>query len=360
MRIYRKLRKLFINPRMFFEDFNKNRLKEVKEISNKLKPISKIDRIIKEKNFVLIYAPIDNSGLHQHLIDLIEILDKEEIAYVISWHTKPKIDSTLNLYYIDYEKSKKLNPSPFLVINLERYNNAHPYQNNIFYINLDWLSKKDFLFSKIYSDMIFYPNKYKINLLKKTFFNQYFCQLNWLSNYSNNVDTDIEINNSQNLEVQEKKIRILFFAKSIQNHRSNAEYVLKAFKNYKKKNIILTIKTVAVDEFFFINKNIRVIRDYLNKDQINELYNQHDLVLIPNSCEGNGLLIFEALQHKCIPVVIDGYPMKTLVDEQYAYLLPFLYFKRQNYAKYYSINSSVILNFFNQLKYDDVIKKKNI
>lgn len=358
MRIYRKLRKLFSNPRLFFTDFNKNRLKEVKKVSNNLKPISLVNRIIKEKNFVLIYAPINNSGLYQHLIDLIEILNKQEIAYIISWHSKPKLDLVLNSYYIDYEESKKLNPSPSLVINLERYNNAYPYQENIFYINLDWLSKKDFLFSKIHSDMILYPNQYKINLLKKTFFNQYFCQLNWLSNYSNNVDADIESNNAQNLEVQEKKIRILFFAKSIQNHRSNAEYVLKAFKNYKKENINLTIKTA--DKFFFTNKNITVITDYLNKDQISELYNQHDLVLIPNSCEGNGLLIFEALQHKCIPVVIDGYPMKTLVEEQYAYLLPFLYFIRQKYAKYYIINTSVILNFFNQLKYDDVVKKKNI
>jgi len=352
---YKKLRKLFLNPKLFFIDYFKKRFLKKKDLKN---------FIIEKTNYILIYAPIDTSGLNRQLLDIIEILEINSISFMISWHSKPKISSELLSHWIDYEESKKISPN--LIINLERYNNAHKFKNNIFYINLDWLSKKDFLFSKIYCDMILYPNKYKINLFKKTYFNQYFNQLNWISKStseyinvqpSNHIINNTKIDQVVDTDIPEKKIRILFFAKQIYEHRSNAQLVINAFKNYKKKNLLLTIKT-SDNNFFLTNPNITVINEYLDDRQLNELYKSHDIVLIPNSCEGNGLLIFEAIQCGCIPVVIDGYPMKTLVNEQYAYLLPFLGWKRQKYAKYYQINSSIILNFFNELNYEEVVKKQ--
>jgi hypothetical protein len=358
----KKFKKLFTNPKLFFKDYLKKIINEKNSNITNKKIIDKKNSNITNKKiidakFILIYGPIDNSGLYKHLVDVTDILEEYDLPYRISWHTKPKIRSNLEEYYIDYEYSKTIKPN--LIINIERYNNAHKLSDNIFYINLDWLKKKDFLNSKLYADTILYPNKYKLNLFKKVFANQNFLQINWLgldnkSSDRNNYENQTVLLN----KIDKKKIKILYFAKKLQDHRSNHKIVINAFKKYKKNNIYLTIKSNDLN-VFNTNPNINYISNYLNNDELIELYKSHDVVLIPNSCEGNGLLIFEALEMGCIPVVIDGYPMKTLVDKNYAYLLPYVNFKRQNYAKYYEINSNTILNFLNDLDFDDVVKKKN-
>lgn len=346
MLLFRKIKKLFNNPKLFFVDFLKKRFNK--------KTLEYVP--VKANKKILIYAPINNSGLYKHLTDICEILNKYDLSYFISWHQKPKIESYLKRFWINYEYAKTINPS--LIINFERYNNEHKYNNNIFYINLDWLSKKDFLFSKIYADTIIYPNKYKLDLLKKVFFYKNFIQLNFLG-LENGVGDEIKNENKIILKnnIDDKKIKVLYFAKELSNHRSNFEYVYSAFHQYKKKNIFLTVKTND-SNINDNNPNINFINKNLSDDELTQLYKSHDIVLIPNSCEGNGLLIFESLEMGCVPVVINGYPMKTYVDCKYAYLLPYLRFKRKNYAKYYEINSSIILDFFNNINYQDVLNKK--
>jgi len=313
--------------------------------------VNKKKSIINKENLIL--CPIGYGGLTNQLNVIVKYFTSNNIKFNITWHAKPQIDSELNPFFIDYKNAQLIKYKT--VFYFERFPIFWKEACNIFYINIDQLSKTDLHYSRIYADYILYPIDYRSDLFSKIYKNKYFINLKW---YYENNKSDLD-----KIGLSDEKIRILYIGKNTHiSDRKNLDKVISAVSKIKDSKYSFTIKLINdLDVFNYLkikfNKNVEVITSYLSDDEIKNLYMNADICLLPNSSEGNGLTILESLQFECVPIVINGEPMKTILKKDIAYFINYESKKRKKYAFHYDIHFSEIVKTIKSIDKSEVSKK---
>ena len=313
--------------------------------------MNKKKSIINKENLIL--CPIGYGGLTNQLNVVVKYFISNNIHFNITWHAKPEINSELNSFFIDYKEAQLIKYKT--VFYFEKFPIYWKEACNIFYINIDQLSKTDLHYSKIYADYILYPIDYRSDLFSKIYKNKFFINLKW---YYGNNKSDLD-----KIGLSDEKIRILYIGKNTHiSDRKNLNKVISAISKIKDLKYIFTLKLVGDLDLFNhfkieFNNNVEIITGYLSDVEIKNLYLNADICLLPNSSEGNGLTILESLQYKCVPIVINGEPMKTILNKDIAYFINYESKKRKKYAFHYDIHFSEIVKTIRSIDKSEVSKK---
>jgi hypothetical protein len=316
----------------------------------------------------LILAPIDYGGLTVQLEQIIKIYTLLDIKFEITWYAQNKNIpeyNHLNNLFISYELAKKKKYKS--VFYFERFPIYWKESFNIFYVNIDQLSRIDLFFSRICADLILYPIKYKSEFFKRFFKFQEFEILSWPSQFENSKsNVDLYIEDQTSIDNDNNVINILYIGKNTSHvDRKNLNHVINAIIKNNNPNLKFTIKIIGeISNFEKIKielccrSKINLIEKFLSKNEISKLYDDCDLVLIPNSSEGNGLTINEAIEKNKIPIIINGSPMNQYLNTDSAYLIDPNNFIRKNYARYYEVDEKNILQVLNSITIEKNLNKK--
>ena len=307
-----------------------------------------------KKPHVLIWCPIAVAGLTTQLVQLTQILRQHKIKYLISYHVSPTIDHPEKKYWIDPEQIS----NPAMVFHFERF---HPFNSgfetayHVYYINLDWLKSETLGIAKLYAHTVIAPVPYRYDEIKSTFSNSQVFQLPWPA-ASRIREPDMNVTN---------KIRVLYVGNDYDSRsRKSPHAVVQAILSLKRHDLSITLKFRKA-----IPSNIKasllghdcveaVIDEPTPFSVVEQLYENTDVNLIPNGSEGNGLSIIESWAKGVVPAVLDGHPMKDVVDSTTGYFIRCKQIGFKERAPHYETNKKFISEFFNQLNIDSVAAKK--
>jgi dihydroxyacetone kinase DhaKLM complex PTS-EIIA-like component DhaM len=312
----------------------------------------KINKILDKqtKDYILIFCPIEFGGLTVQLDQVAKILDEEKINFKITWHSPPKNNRSPYIKkFVDYATLNSC-IQPKLIIYFERF----PYIRNlvlvpsIFYINIDWLDKKDFINSLNYADLILYPISYRENFFKSLYKNRIFYKLLWPAFfYFKNINLK---------RISDKKLNVFYVGK-FNNSRKNSDVLLSSLKQFKFINLRFLIKIIDNDRVFKTQNEVENLSGFISNDKIKSIYSKSHLALLCNSSEGNGLTIIEAIEAGCVPILIDGEPMNSIVPDNCCFKIKSLSFKRKKFAKDYKINEESLTNTLSKITHKNYLEK---
>lgn len=335
----------------------KNRF--ILKIKNKIHSNKIINKHIDQSSYILIYCPIEYGGLTIQLDQIAEILIKKKINFKISWHVSPtNLDSQHVKKFI---KINELNnyKKPKLIIYFERFPLLDKFimVPSIFYINIDWLDKQSLINSINYADIVAYPIDYKEKTFKSLFRYSFFNKLFWPPNFILKYD--------KLRKFDQNKLNILYIGKFNENSRKNPNILMSSLKKYKFINLNFIIKSIDYLENIKSENNVKILNGFMTNEKIRLLYEESHIALLCNSSEGNGLTIIEAIEAGCVPVIIDGEPMNSIIPDDCCFKIKRHSFERKKFAKSYFIDEKSLsttlakITFQNYLKkYENLIKFK--
>lgn len=318
---------------------------------------------MKQEDAVLLWCPIANSGLTTQLFQVTEILRRLDVKYYISYHVSPTIECSEVSHWIDPDEID----SPKVAIYFERF---VPFERGFdgafkaFYVNLDWLNDYYISLGKAYADLIIAPVSYRIDFLKEKFTNQPVTNLPWPSIFS--------IDESDGLGMERDCIHVLYMGNDYDDiSRKHPKQVIDAILENENSQLRFTLKFRSeldeeLRERLLACECVDAIHDtHMSENEVSALYARADIGLMPSECEGNGLTILEAWAKNVVPVVLNGHPMKDVVDADNAFLLDCEQFEWREKTPAYRLQKDTLLNFFHSLdvkvvkaKQEGVAKKK--
>lgn len=304
----------------------------------------------KQEDAILLWCPIAVAGLTTQLEQVIKILKKEKIKYIISYHVTPSIEHP--------ERENWVHPkdidSPKAVLYFEQFvpfDRGFEGAFKIFYVNLDWLSQPLIHLGRTYADLIIAPVPYKLDFLKAEFRNQEVMYLPWPSIFKRSESRKVKAIG------EDEKIRVLYIGNDYdEKSRKSPFAVVQAILECNRDDLVVDLKFRSaipaevkqkLESCHIVG---RVIDESTDRDLIETLHKEAHISLIPNECEGNGLSILEAWAFGIIPAVLNGHPMKDIVDDDCGYLIDCEHVGWREEAPHYRTSAASILQFLNNLE----------
>ena len=305
---------------------------------------------------VLIYGPISTCGLTTQVRQLVEILDKNKLTYEITYYSKPTLkNSSLLKNYRDIKDVSK----PELIFFFERFHTNIPYfseAKKMYYVNLDWLDNCSFKNARLYADIVMLPTEYKFSEFSSLFVNSNTHMIPWPSIFPMH---EARIDALQS-------VRILYIGNNYdKKSRKHPVEVVDAILNCTNPALKFTLKFIKkppskIMKKLIESKNVESVKyGHLTSLEMQDLYSNSDINLIPNSSEGNGLSILESVSNGVVPVVLDGFPMKKIVNKDFCY---FIKCEDDGFIRFmpkYKTTALDISNFFSSINTIELNKKKN-
>ena len=309
----------------------------------------------RQDNVVLLWAPISTAGLTIQLEQVAKILKKQKFNFKISYHIQPRIDHPLCEYWIEPSDIDR----PTLVIYFERFvafDRGFDAAFKVFYMNLDWLSKREISLARTHADVVLCPTPYLLDDLSKTFSNSKVVHLPWPAAFPPR--------RKPAKLTTKRPLKVLYVGNDFdEQSRKHPFQVIEAIKRLKRDDIVFDLKfrqplPPDLRAELLANPRVDQLIDWSTDHSVVEsLYAEADINLIPNACEGNGLSILESWASGTIPAVLDGHPMKDVTSEQNSYRIACVQDGHQEYAPYYRTTADDILAFLEGLDTDAVSDK---
>ncbi len=312
----------------------------------------------KQEDAVLLWCPIANSGLTTQLFQVTEILRRLGVKYYVSYHVSPTIDCAEVDRWIDPADID----SPKVAIFFERF---VPFERGfdgaykVFYVNLDWLNDHYISVARTYADLILAPVTYRLDYLKEEFRNQPVLHMPWPSIFDGGEEppgdakADAFINilymGNEYDDISRKHPKQVVDA-VLENQNSQLRFTLK-FRTRLDPDLRARLAACAC---------VAGVHDtHMSEEEVAALYAWADIGLMPNECEGNGLTILEAWEKNVAPAVLDGHPMKDVVDADNAFLLECEQFEWREKTPAYRMSKETLLTFFHGLDPEAVRAKRD-
>ena len=273
---------------------------------------------------VLLYCPVAPAGLTIQATQITRIFDKHGISYQLTYYVPPEWpDHPLAEHWVPRARIAR----PRLMIFMERVDTSLPFFHDtprVMYTNLDWLKEKDFPWARQYMQVVLHPVDYRLDFIRESFVNARTHLVKWPPVSCIESVNDREMQHSNDDAV----INVLYVGNDYdEDSRKHPREVVGAVLSCCNPRLRFSLKfrsalparierrLRACDKVEYLSTEI------LSDEAIEDLYRNADINLIPNASEGNGLSIIEAAAKGVVPAVLDGYPMKTVVDETCGYLL---------------------------------------
>ncbi len=306
---------------------------------------------------VLIWCPIAVAGLTSQLDQLTEVLRNEGVGYRISYHHPPTAKHPETINWINPDQIR----NPRVVFFMERY---VPFETgfldsfHVYYVNLDWLSPESISPARVYADLVIAPTPYRFDELRELFSNSKVLNLPWPSGHS--IEQPklpppddaaplrlLYVGNEYDAKSRKSPVEVVDAILSCD--RSDLRIDLK-FRSALPADIRARLESCELVD--------RIIDHPVTSRHMEELYRRADINLIPNTSEGNGLSILEALSKGVVPAVLDGHPMKDVVDSSTSYFIDCAKVGDKRYAPQYQTTADAILSFLNAVSSDGVRQRK--
>lgn len=289
------------------------------------------NHIIKRKDLpaievdVLLYCPVAPAGLTTQATQITRIFDRHGVTYQLTYYRQPE--------WPDHPLAKSWVPRsaisrPGLMLFMERVDTGIPYfydTPRVMYTNLDWLKEQDFCWARQYMQVVLHPVDYRLDFIRDSFVNARTHLLKWPAVCPVEM---LEEAKRARLEGGDL-INVLYIGNDYDaDSRKHPREVIQAILNCRNPKLRFWLKfrsplPASIEKKLrACDKVERLYTELLSDQEIENLYRNADINLIPNASEGNGLSIIEALAKGVVPAVLDGYPMKTVIDERCGYLIP--------------------------------------
>ena len=304
---------------------------------------------------VLIWCPISASGLTTQLEQLVAILKEMNINFKISYHVLPSLEHPLRDKWIDPIEIK----NPKIVFFMERYfpfevGFANSYQ--VFYLNIDWFRQDIQSMSMAHADEVIVPTIFKFEEIQKIYGKNRVKYLPWPAS------CDV-IFKSEEID-QKGPIRILYVGNNYDEHsRKNPIAVCDAISKSKNQNFIIDLKFTSaipksIKKKLLSNKRVGKVIDYhISRQEMNALYDEADVNLIPNDSEGNGLSIIESYARGVVPAVLAGHPMIEVAHKNAAFHIACEQVGLKEFAPLYKTSVDALTCFFDEVCVKSVREK---
>lgn len=274
---------------------------------------------------VLIYCPVAVAGLTVQATQIARIFDKHGITYQLTYYLPPE--------WAEHPLADRwTHPSsilrPGLMLFMERIDWTLPFFHDtprVMYINLDWLHSEEFPWARQYMQVVLHPVDYRLDFIRESFANARTHLLKWPP--VSRIEL-IEEQESSPQQHEARFINVLYVGNDYDSgSRKHPREVVAAVLGCRNPRLRFWLKFCsplparierqlrAADQVEYLSTEL------LSDEAMEALYRQADINLIPNASEGNGLSILEAAAKGVVPAVLDGYPMKTVIDETCGYLI---------------------------------------
>ena len=316
---------------------------------------------IKQNDQVLIWAPISVAGLTVQLEQITSILKRQGIKFAISYHVAPRVDHPLREFWIEPREID----SPKMVLYLERFvpfDRGFDGAFKVFYMNLDWLSDASLSVAKIHADVVLCPTPYLLENLSSKMENSRVVHLPWPSQFDLSADATETANTTA---AKDRKIRILYIGNDYDDlSRKHPVELIDAISRLKREDLVIDLKfreTLPPGVRQKLSRNPRVgkVLDYrIRPEEIEALYKNADLNIIPNACEGNGLSILESYSKGVVPAVLNGHPMTDVTNKADSFYIDCEQVGHQEKAPLYRATASQLHAFLEKLDVREIEEKK--
>lgn len=301
----------------------------------------------RQEHIVLLWGPISTSGLTIQLEQVAEILKRNKFNFRISYHTSPLKDHPLAKHWVDPVDIDQ----PKMTIFFERFvefDRGFDETFKVFYMNLDWLSRPTLSTAKVFANVVLCPTPYRQEELTETFRNSKVVHLPWPSKFSPKETFE--------RKRDDKRIRVLYVGNDYdESSRKHPFAVIEAIEKLERDDIVFDLKfrstlPAVVRNSLLSNPRVdKLIDKPTSHDVIAKLYDDADVNLIPNACEGNGLSILESWASGTIPAVLDGHPMTDVTSPENSFRIDAIQNGQKEYAPLYETDSDRICRFLNEL-----------
>ncbi|WP_416463618.1 hypothetical protein [Sphingomonas sp. VDB2] len=323
----------------------------------KVKAKKGIARRDRQENAVLIWAPISTSGLTVQLEQIAAILINKKIPFYISYHMQPTVEHELVSHWIHPRDIDQ----PKLVIYMERmyqFDRGFESAYKVFYMNLDWLAPSTLALARMHANLVICPTPYRIEEMSSLFPNAKVHHLPWPANFAPTKEKS-EFKSSD-------KIRVLYVGNDYDGlSRKHPMQVVEAIEKLERNDLTFDLKFRSplpgdVKSRLLGNPRIKNIIDWpTDHSAMKALYEDADINLIPNACEGNGLSILESWASGTVPAVLNGNPMSDVTTAENSYRIHCEEVGSKEFAPLYSASGSQILDFLQSVDRNDLSAKKD-
>lgn len=305
---------------------------------------------------VLLYCPVAPAGLTVQGAQLVDIFERHGISFQLTYHVAPKLpDHPLARHWVPREQTSPAR----MILFMERADPKLPYFHDAFkvmYVNLDWLKPLDFAWGRQYMDVVLHPVDYRLDFVRESFRNARVHLLKWpamcaveplpeeppASGNDDYIDV-LYVGNDADAKSRKHPFELIEAILACRNPR--VRFWLK-FRSPLPVHLDLRLRHAS---------NVAYLKaGFLSDEEMEALYRQVDVNVIPNASEGNGLSILEAAAKGVVPAVLDGYPMKTVVDDTSGFLIPCREIGPKRECVEYQTTSEELGTFFENLSDEEV------
>jgi len=310
---------------------------------------------------VLLYCPVAPAGLTTQATQITRIFDKYGISYQLTYFRKPE--------WPEHPLAQKWVPRSAiarsgLMIFMERVDTGIRYFHDtpkVMYTNLDWLKEQEFCWARQYMQVILHPVDYRLDFIRASFTNARTHLLKWPPVGSLEA---VPLDREQRLQ-SDGDIHVLYVGNDYDSvSRKHPREVVDAILNCGNPRLRFWLKfrsslPAAVEKRLLSSSNVeRLFTTLISDQEMEDIYRSVDINLIPNASEGNGLSIIEALAKGVVPAVLDGYPMKTVIDQTCGYLIPCQEVGRKRQGLEYRTSADDLRSFLESITHDGLLSRQ--
>lgn len=310
---------------------------------------------------VLLYCPVAPAGLTIQATQITRIFERHGISYQLTYYVTPEwADHPLAAHWVPRSRIAR----PRLMIFMERVDTSLPFFHDtprVMYTNLDWLKEKDFAWARQYMQVVLHPVDYRLDFIRESFANARTHLLKWppVSRIEPIAEPE-----TQRLAAG-GSINILYVGNDYDpDSRKHPREVVAAVLGCRNPRLRFSLKfrsplPARIERQLRAAEQVEYLSTELLSDEAMEaLYRQADINLIPNASEGNGLSIIEAAAKGVVPAVLDGDPMKTVVDKTCGYLIPCEELGPKREGIEYRVREEALRAFLDDITLDGILARR--
>lgn len=310
---------------------------------------------------VLLYCPVAPAGLTVQATQVARIFAKHGISFQLTYYVPPEWpEHPLAQYWVPKSRIAR----PGLMIFMERVDISLPFFHEtprVMYTNLDWLKAQDFPWARQYMEVVLHPVEYRLDFIRESFVNARTHLLKWPP-----VSRIEAISEEETLRLESRGvINILYVGNDYDSaSRKHPREVVSAILGTRNSQLRFWLKfrsslPALVERRLRAAPQVEYLNTELVSDQeMEELYQKADINLIPNASEGNGLSIIEAAAKGVVPAVLDGYPMKTVIDDSCGYLIPCIELGPKCEGIEYRVHEKTLEAFLDDITLEGISKRR--